>query len=424
MKRSSILMMLVLVSATVFAVMPASAPGDAEKPTWNVGDSWSMGKSIDISQYNQDIQDILDLMGTGGSASLSGGVGIYNTLKVVDDDASVEGVTCYKTSLKGALGVNAFGEMSMSISDEFMGQMSMSGSATIELDVWIDGHVYFTVEKIAIKKVDITIKADVKAEGSADVTMEGISQSMSFLVEGKSLNIHYTTIFTPAFDFFDFPIVDGETWHAPDEDTEAEITGSASGSIRMKMTQGGMEVDTTVPLNEFLGSVSETDTIYKNTMELSAEKSGEKYNIIVDPGDLGIGFGGIGGFGIPDIPKFVIVYDPQDGFADSVGFEENGQYTPFMEPATEDEVDNFYMDPSASVPGPGLPLWLILLIVVIIIVVVVAVSAVAIKKRKKPSAVPPPGQQMPPGQQQYPPQQPPPQGPPPQYPQSPPPPPP
>ncbi|MCK5547544.1 MAG: hypothetical protein KAI64_00910 [Thermoplasmata archaeon] len=422
--KKSILVALVLVSSLFVAAMPANA-GGAERPEWQVGDSWSMGNTLDLSQYAQEIQESLDDMDMEGSFNIQGGVGMYVTMKVIDDDATVDDATCYKLSIKGAIGVNMKADVSFSMTMESE-SMTISGWATATVDVWIDGYIYLTVDEIALKKMDYTLKADLKVEAEMNLAMSGVQQSMSILLEGTNLQIGFVGKFTPAFDLFRFPIVDDEEWTAPNVTTKFQVETSVSGSLRTKMVGGGLDTDTTMSLDELIPNMSETHTIDPEDlfdprkMTITADKVGDDYNLYIEPQGIGLEdiFDDLP-FGDMEMPSMVLVYTPAEQFINGMAYGTTGELMSILEPVTEDEVNTFYANPSGSVPGPGMDLMLIMLIVIIIAVVVVAVGVAAALRRKKPPAA----QTLPPGQApQYPPQ--PPQQPPQQYPPPPPPPPP
>jgi len=432
MKRS-IMVTIALLSSMFVALVPASAPGNViEKPDWNVGDSWSMGKTVDLSQYEQEIQTALEQLGEGNSMEMSGGVGYYQTMKVVNDDYMIDNVKHYRLSIKAAFGANIEIDMTMSMDDDFTGPMSMNGWITAVIDVWIDGYAYFTIEDLAIKKVELVIKADMKIEAEMEMTQSGMTQSMTILMEASSLEIEFDVEFIPAIDIFDFPIEDGETWWIPEVDTEMDMSMYFDGSIKMKMSSGGLTLEETLDLSDPMYQIDSTTIIDKHSIELTAAKSGSHYDIGIGTESLPMDFlpiDDIVPIAIPEIPfEMTLQYNPEKGFVEGVGTGEDGGLA--LEPVSESDVDAFYADPSGSVPGPGLGLWLILLIILIVAVVVIVIAAVLVRRRRRKRQAEgvygPPGAPPQPGVQPYPPQQPlpPPQAPPPQQPYPPPPPPP
>jgi hypothetical protein len=391
--RKSAIIAFLLISSMFFALTPVSAPSTAaEKPTWHVGDSWSMGKSVDLSVYQQEIQNYLDEMGEGSSAQISGGIGYYQTIEVVDDNAKVGNETCYDLSFKGAFGANLEGDMSMSMNVEDL-QMPMDLWISVVIDIWIDGHIYFTVDKLAFKKIDLVIKAEIMVNGDMSASYGGQQESGTILVEGKNIQIEFSLTFTPALDIFDFPIESGETWGVPDADTEQEMVVDSSGTLKLKMTSGGQTMQETLDLSDEEYQVDETMSIAKNSIEITAGKVESKYELGVDAS--GFDMGGmdmipIDDLGLPSMPEepseMTLTYDPEDGFVESagVGMGEGMEFA--LEPASKSEVDTFYADPSANVPGPGLSLWMILLIIGVIIAVVVVIAAVLVRRKGKKSA--------------------------------------
>jgi hypothetical protein len=415
MKRS-IILATVLLFSVFFVLAPANSSAQAEKPDWQIGDSWSMGKKVDLSKIEQDIKDILDQIPNNDiTLHLSGGVGAYQTMKVVDDDVMVDGVLCYKNSIKGAIGVNANGDFTMSMNDPSMGQISGNGQMTAMVSVWIDGYQYFTVDEIATKKMDLTVKTDFKIEATIEMTSSGVTQNMEVLLEATGVQMHILEKYTPALDMLDFPIEDGETWRIPDVETTVEMEMSSEGSVRTKLSGSGYSTDTSVPLSNLIGSIPTTtvidpdDPFYPQYMNASAEKVGSVYEITMELDSLMLPSPSIG----YDLPTIKFIYDPGQGYFTSSNLEINGETISIMEPTTEEEVDSFYLDPvGSSVPSPGLELWLILVIVGIVVAVIVAVAAIIIVKRKKPPEVQPAPPVAPPGTTQPPPGQIPPQQPP------------
>jgi hypothetical protein len=177
--------------------------GSQEVPTWEVGDSWAMGKEdYDISPLLNLIFENMQKFLPGVSFTGNGTVDFYNFREVVGEDA-----TQYVLSVVQGFGLDA----NISASGNYQGKR-FSGSFSMSMSVVDEG-------VLNVNKSDLSIARGVfSLEMNFDISGEGIPFIVNFTGSGDC-----TVSFDPPIDTFDFPISVGENWQV-----QSTMTMSAS----------------------------------------------------------------------------------------------------------------------------------------------------------------------------------------------------
>lgn len=345
----------------------------AEVPTWNVGDTWSMGvDDIDLTPVFTTLMENIQ----GIDYTITGNLGYYIVYEIVAED-----IQQYTMSvLEGA-------EMTMSLSGSYGGQqMFASGNATMV--VKMDGTIYYTKDALAITQVDVTINMDVEFSGTGgDLSGLG-AQTVSGSLK---LSGNFSATFNPPLDIFDFPISIGDNWTI---NSTATITGSLSGTLSMSgLGEQSLStpLDTTLPIS-ILATCPNTQNITLPDGSVSTA-----YKIVLS----GTGIGGAN----PLIPASVIYYSPEQRFivAQELSFKdamnamtagnqetystytlgvasvENDQTLFTMNPMTKDEVTSAMVGLGAE----GIDLLLLgAIMAVIATVIIIAIITVVLVKRR------------------------------------------
>ena len=227
----------------------ASAIEDITAPTWENGDSWSMGFYEEMDENDLLEADggssELSMFSEFGSIEMNAELGLYQTLTVVDTADTSTGVDCYKVKVEQYYGAIMDLDVNIHMTDEDLGaaygDIEMPDfSIDIVADgyFWLEmdntGFVYFTVEDLAIarEEFDIFANADmdlhakmnynVKDDGSGTAdyyadAFENIELDMTATV--TDMAVDYSVDFEPALDVFDFPIMSYESWSASSDMT-------------------------------------------------------------------------------------------------------------------------------------------------------------------------------------------------------------
>jgi len=410
----------------------------ATLPTLNVGDSAYFGGIKDIGdEYTAQIDEALqqyEEMGMDVSYDISGGAGAYFGWEIASNNADVGGHTCYDIVLDGAIAINLGFEGSVDGSVSEGGYtVTVDGSADgfVEFEAVLEGHLYLTVDELAIAKLQFTITAEGQLEIHFDVNANMMGENMQMNMDATGsvdgVQLDFLLEFDPPLDIFQFctgsgsteGIYEGKEWCVPPVDTEASGSINALGTIsydyNMEMVGEEPEQDSdTVDLATEIGDNDYSETIPGGQNNgIMFECTYASGNIFVIETELGNAFGILGTRQLDDIegmiPSAGMQYDMNKGMV--TGMTVNGEA--MTAPVTQPEVQSFTDDPLGEVTdetggrSTGVGGILVLLVVVIIVVVVIVVVVMMLTKKRAP-----PQQQYPP-QQMY--QQPPP--PPQQYPQ-------
>jgi hypothetical protein len=434
----------------------------ATLPTLNVGDSAYFGGVKDIGEeFKPQIDEALEEIegyGIDVKYDISGGAGAFFGWEIASNNADIDGNTCYDIALMGAVAIDIGIEGSVDGDIEEGGySISVDGSADgfVTFEATLDGHLYLTVDELAIAKLTLTLTAEGEFELNADVSASMGVESMdadisaSGAIEDAEMNFQLT--FDPPLDIFQFGtgsgstegIYEGKQWYVPGEDTLAEGSVTASGTVTydVQATITGEdpvnEADT-INIGDEVGNPTFSETIPGGESDdwyggggVMFECTHAAGNIFIIETAMGDAFGMIGtDLPFPGTRQFS---DPTEMMPmTGLQLQKDGLVTgmtmggeAMTETATKAEVESFSEDPLGEVTaetgghsgGLGSMLIIILVVVVVIVVVVVVLMVVMRKKTPPPQQYPPqqpmygpqPGYEQPPPQyqpqQQYPPQQ-------------------
>jgi len=250
-------------------IQPVEAAGEITIPTWEEGDSWSMGFYEEFDEdklmSGEDIDEsTIGMFAQFGKFDIDGGIGFFQTLTVLDTDDTSTGIECYKVAFEQYYGavLTADVEVHMDENDipelsgvegfEFQMDLDLDGYLWFQMDT--DGYIYFTVDDLAIAREDINVLANADIDfygimnyqmsgspeegGSGEVTYdtgneysydESIDSSGSGLFPDEmeldmeltveDMALEYVVEYEPPLDVFDFPISPDEQWSASSDMT-------------------------------------------------------------------------------------------------------------------------------------------------------------------------------------------------------------
>lgn len=451
-------------------IVEGTGPG-AQLPEWTIGDGWSFGKVVDLEKEFKDEIDegLAEIRNQGFDANVdvAGGLGVYLGVEVIDDDKQVNGYECYDVKVTGGIGIDFSLDARVKGSMDIYGtsiSIDGDGSAYAVGEAILDGHVYYTVDNLAIAKIDLTLTAELEAEAHIDATMttNDVAQRVKLdaSIDVVDVEITFQLSFDPPVDMFQFPVKVGDVWYVPRTDTTVsgvlnakgtvttEVTGSVPGEPPMDDKQI-VNLATEIGDNNFSevvpggpGGYDDYYNFVSGTRFECTQLIGDNIYIIeTSAGDAMALFD----FGTrQDVTDFLPIddlentkagmqYNANEGFI--TGATMNGEVV--TDQVTMEEVETFVANPQGEVADEtggradsGGLIGLLLLLIIVILVVVVIVVIAGKKKPQQPQYYQPQQQQyQDPNQPQYYQEQPPPtpEQPPQQYPpqdQQPPPPPP
>ncbi len=413
----------------------------ATVPTMTVGDGVYWGGVKDIGA---EIEDELDTtlaefenMGFDVSYDINGGIGAYFGIEVAGNDSDIDGITCYDIAITGAIAIDVGLTASVdgSISEGgYDVSVDGSGDGYVEVEINLDGHMYLTVDKLALAKIDLTLTAEGQGELhlDAEMSMEGMTQSIKADAEMSidDVQIDFDLSFDPPLDIYQFPMWEGKEWYVPGYDTNVSGSLDAKGTVTYDYTatipgeptqsdSNTTNLATEIGSNDFFETIPGGEYDYQDggggTLLTCVYASGDTFIIETDMGNaFGMDYGTRQ---IPDVESMIpttgLQYNGQTGLI--TGMTVNGEV--MTSEVTSADVKEFAEDPLAEVKsvtgghdsgfGAGL-LGIILIGVIVIIVVVVVVVMLTKKKSPPPQQYPPQqdGQQPPPSPPEYQTQQP------------------
>jgi len=415
---------------------PVMAQG-ANAPTLNVGDSAYFGGIVDIGkeykdEMNEALKDFED-MGFDVNLDVNGGAGAYFGWEVASNTANINDYTCYDIALMGAVGIDlgidakvkgSMSEYGMTVSVDAKGKAVIQGEAVLE------GHLFLTVDELAVAKLQLKLTVEAEASLSMDATANYAGTNMKAKVDAtaevKNVEFNLVVMFDPPIDLYDFPINQGDTWYVPAQDTEVTGSASASGTIKydVEATITGEEPvkeSETMNLATEIGTKTIAETIPGGAPEYYYGWSmggGTLFkctsvigNVVIIEMDV---FGMMEDMPFPGTRQFDSFMDPES-MMPSMGMQidtSKGMMTGIAmdgavmtETATKAEVEAFIESPQATVAaetgGAGGSGGLMLLLVIVVLLVAVVLVVVMMSRKKK---TPPPQQYPAPEQQMYGPQ--------------------
>jgi hypothetical protein len=244
------LMLCALFASTASAVVPA-----ANAPIWSEGDSWAIGKSMDLdtefSEQLDHMEQMLQNM-TGSTtldefnvqATASAWLKVEVT-SVTADEYVVQGKVAMRFNAEA--NVAATGEMPAAGTKAWDDMNYPTAIKTISVDAAIDmafvseTTTVFDKSSMAIKSIETTNKGSMVAsidilnlpetkfnfsDMSVTYSYRSIDASIDF---DMTLNVDVS--FAPALNLIEFPLSVGDTWNLS---SLASVTGSVSGFLDVK----------------------------------------------------------------------------------------------------------------------------------------------------------------------------------------------
>jgi hypothetical protein len=244
------LMFCALFASAVSAVGPV-----ANAPTWSQGDSWAMGKTIDLdSEFSQQLNQMQQMLeNMTGSASLDefqvqASASTWIKVEVISATAE-EYVVQGKLAVRfnGQATVRATGEMPaagvQAWDDLNYPKETRTVSAVITADMAFVSEMTVTFEKstMAIKSIATSNKASAIASAKIQnipetkFNLSSMSVTHSYRNVDVSVNfdmeLNVGASFTPALNLIEFPLSYGNSWSVS---SLASITGNVSGFLDIK----------------------------------------------------------------------------------------------------------------------------------------------------------------------------------------------
>ncbi|MDD1743615.1 MAG: hypothetical protein LUO85_03215 [Methanomassiliicoccales archaeon] len=244
------LMFCALSASTACAVEPA-----ANAPTWSQGDSWAMGKSVDLDsefseQLDQMQQSLEGMMGNGNLDQFQV-TAMASSWMIVE----VTSVTDTEYVLKGSLAMRFNGEANAQMTGQMPAAgtkawddfnypnvtMTVSIGASIDMAFVSETTVVFEKSTMAIKSIETTNKASAVASLSIANMPESkfnpSNMSMTYSYKNMEVDVNFDlelnvgATFTPALNLIEFPLSVGNSWSV---NSLASITGSMTGFLDIK----------------------------------------------------------------------------------------------------------------------------------------------------------------------------------------------
>ena len=441
------------------AVLLGAETRATDVPTLEVGEGAAFGKIMNLTEVLQpelaQMANELETLGLDTNIETTGNLGVFVSTEVIDNSTSINGDNCYDVQISGAVCLDAYFDVEIDGFLDGLGIYDTEGSVdatangfvTLEANLW--GHIYYTIDELAISKIDMKMTINGEAGTSIDFSMiddYGLTKiEMDVEMSINDIKLDLEVSYNPPINFFDFPINEDEQWSIPEWDTDVEIESSAEGIISYEMAGymtstsnadgGGAPVTDTVneyahiDLADEIGYGTDEYTIYEEygTPLKCTGVDGELYTIEIDFSQLmdmdtrqeniydiipeiNAGFvyyqgtGLIAGASIngeiittPTTQDTVVAFSEQP-----LNITQDAEELEFE--AVEIDYDDGFNDPIIAVPFE-----LIALIVIVIVAVTIIVIVVSKKKAPPVQQYPQqPGQQPSPDQYQQPPPPPPP----------------
>ncbi len=342
--------------------------GSIFKPDWQIGDSWSMGYDMDLSELESELKNSFSYLGANiKRCNIEGEVGLYQSAEVIDDDKiiSIDGkkYTCYDVYFEQYVGAVYRLDVSLTLDisdyydyeeseesyyydDFYYGSRATvikesegsyeTNTMTMTMDekgyVWLEGdvtgHIFYTVDDLAVAKGIFEMVMDMEMDLEMSMSSEDqgtINIEMSYGVVG--FNADFEVEYNPPLDIFDFPIEPNEYWSATSNVTKTLNTIGGKAYLNAKMSGPNVpntNMDNDVDLGEEIytpdvyGPFRETYYFYNPDTE-SIRLSNGKYTecSIIEPDE-----------GYWDDYYGWKDYD-YDGYSGMEEYEESSYYSPY-----------------------------------------------------------------------------------------------
>ncbi len=235
----------------------------AEAPTWNEGDAWAMGKTVDLdAEFATQLQDLEEMISNLPNPQNL----VLNEFEVQALASAyvlfkVDSVNETEVRLKGSYAAKFTGDASISITADLSKPGSYSWSddvpterRTVSADVSIDTAMVLEIEAVLEKDTaavkSLTFSAKASMVGSADLVNIPNEQSnwttRTIAYENYDVNAELnifmtvTVEFQPALNIYDFPLDVGDEWVI---ESTATMTGSYGGIIDITGLPADVESD-------------------------------------------------------------------------------------------------------------------------------------------------------------------------------------
>ncbi|MDD1746537.1 MAG: hypothetical protein LUQ16_02120 [Methanomassiliicoccales archaeon] len=257
----------ILALSTVFLLgLMLAAPmvsATAEAPTWNEGDVWAMGKTVDLdAEFATQLQDLEDMISNMPNPQNL----VLNEFEVQALASAyvlfkVDSVNETEARLKGSYAVKFTGDASISVtadmskpgsyawSDEVpTEQRTVSADVSIDMATVLEIEVVLVKDTAAIKSITISVKASMV--GSADLvnipneqsnwTTRTIAYDNYDVSADINVFMSVTVDFQPALNLYDFPLSVDDEWVI---ESTATMSGSYGGVIDINGLPANVESD-------------------------------------------------------------------------------------------------------------------------------------------------------------------------------------
>lgn len=238
----------------VLAMPLASATHVAQAPEWNEGDGWAMGMSVDLdaefAEELNDLQDVMELLLSGGSDAefqkhqVQAFAEAYAVAKVAE-------VSGDEVVLQAKLAARLTGEASIALSADVEApgtyglfevppkvRKNITMDASLDLAAVVEMEVVLQGSDSSLKSVEIGVRASaalgVQATNMKDteLNLTALQKVISYQDHDMSLDFNFfmsmKAEFSPALDFFNFPLQVGDEWTI---DSQMTVTGSYGGKL-------------------------------------------------------------------------------------------------------------------------------------------------------------------------------------------------
>ncbi len=287
-----------LAIATQVSVSAAVVVENSDTPVWEIGDQWCMGYEDTLDESDMD-DEFGNEFFEPSKLIFDGKMGYYRALTVEDDDTVITvgetEYTCYDVYYEEYIAMSARMEIAMNIDfEDIMEQlgsefdtsevdmsefedmsMSMMMSGYMWYDLEITGHIYFTVEDLAIAKGSFDFLLNSDLDMVYDVSYSGaifegmFEDEYEYETRGdapeqggyqgsdetriyyklkqtiKDWSASYDILYNPPIDIFDFPINKYDSWSTYSDMTIIlnQLSGSITYDIMMDYGYGTPETD-------------------------------------------------------------------------------------------------------------------------------------------------------------------------------------
>ncbi len=236
-----------LMIVSLFAVC-GTAAADAGPPQWEEGDSWAMGKSIDLDanfadQIDELQQSLEQMQGVEvNQLQVDGQADFWLIFEVADVNdthytltSSMGQKLIFSADVDVEAQIPAEGTYNYTETPDMVTK-SISLSASIDYAMVVNAEASIQKDTMAVETVTLDIQGSAEVDFSADniPLPEENNEQVTYTHESFDVNAVFdldVTLnfeFTPALDIFDFPISVGEDWEV---NSDVEMSGTIDGVL-------------------------------------------------------------------------------------------------------------------------------------------------------------------------------------------------